>query len=174
MKLQKRLALSTAALLLTAITAWAGIRTDYDHNVNFAQYHTYSWGKVQTANDLWTNRVKEDVNSQLTAKGWTEVPSGGQLLVTARGGVHNKQQLETFYNGLGGWRRFGGFGMATTDVDNYKVGTLVVEIWDAQSKNLIWRGMATDTLSSNSDKDIKSLDKNVRKMFEHFPPESAK
>jgi hypothetical protein len=175
MRLQKRFALSLAGFLLTAATAWAGVKTDYDHNANFAQYKTYSWGKIQTANGLWDERVKDAVAAQLAAKGLTEVPSGGDVLVAARDAIHNQQQLNTFYDGFGGRRWFGGgMGMATTTVDNYKVGTLVVELFDGHSKNLIWRGSASDTLSGNSDKNIKSLDKNVQKMFEHFPPEPKK
>jgi hypothetical protein len=45
-------------------------------------------------------------------------------------------------------------------------------MFDGGNKNMIWRGVSTDTLSTNSDKNIKSLDKNVHKMFEHFPPTS--
>jgi hypothetical protein len=37
---------------------------------------------------------------------------------------------------------------------------------------LIWQGSASDTLSSNADKNIKNLDKGVQKMFKHFPPET--
>jgi len=174
MKLQNRFAVSLAALLLTAVTAWAGINTDYDHNVNFAQYKTYSWGKIQTANGLWDELVKSAVVSQLAAKGWTEVPSGGDVVIAARDAIHNQQELNTFYDGFGGRRWGGGMGMSTTTVDNYKVGTLLVELFDGHSKNLIWRGSASNTLSSNADKNIKSLDKNVQKMFEHFPPEPKK
>jgi hypothetical protein len=47
-------------------------------------------------------------------------------------------------------------------------------MFDGQSKNLIWRGAVSDTLSNNQDKNIKSLDKNVQKMFGHFPPEPKK
>lgn len=174
MKLQNRLTLFVAGLLLTAATAWAGITTDYDHHANFAGYKTYSWGKVQTANGLWDERVKRAIDEQLAAKGWAEVPAGGEAVVTARDAIQNEQELNTFYDGFGGWRRGGGFGISTTTVDNYQVGTLIVEMFDGNSKNLIWRGSATGTLSSNSDKNIKSLDKNVQKMFNHFPPEPKK
>jgi uncharacterized protein DUF4136 len=174
MKVQRRFALSIAGLLLTAVTAWAGITTDYDHNVNFAQTKTYTWGKIQTANGLWDERVKNAVASHLAAKGWTEVPSGAEVVVAARDAIHNQQQLNTFYDGFGGRRFGGGMGMSTTTVDTYKVGTLIVEMFDGQSKNLIWRSAASNTLSSNADKNIKSLDKNVQKMFEHFPPEPKK
>jgi hypothetical protein len=174
MKVQKRFALSLATVLLTAVTAWAGVSTDYDHHVDFAHYKTYSWGKIQTANGLWDDRVKDAIASQLSAKGWTEVPSGGDVVIAARDAIHNQQQLNTFYDGFGGRRWFGGMGMSTTTVDNYKVGTLIVEMFDGQSKNLIWRGAVSDTLSNNQDKNIKSLDKNVQKMFGHFPPEPKK
>ncbi len=41
-----RVALSLAVLLLMAGAAWAKIKTDYDHNANFARYKTYSWEKI--------------------------------------------------------------------------------------------------------------------------------
>lgn len=65
-----------------------------------------------------------------------------------------------------------GFGNATTMVENYKVGTLVVDLFDSKTKTLIWRGSASDTLSNKSANNIKNLDKGVQKMFEHFPPQS--
>jgi Domain of unknown function (DUF4136) len=169
MRVQKGLALSIAAVLLAGTTAWAGVNVDYDHGVNFAQYKTYSWGKIQTANGLWDQRVKSAIDSQLAAKGFTEVPSGGNIVVMARGAIHNQQELETFYDGLGGWR-FGGLGTSTTTVDTYKIGTLIVEMFDGNSKSLIWRGVSSGTLSNNSDKNIQSLDKDIQKMLEHFPP----
>jgi hypothetical protein len=170
MKAQIRLAVLFAGFLFTAVAAWAGVTTDYDHNVNFTQYKTYSWGKIQTANGLWDDRVKSAIANQLAAKGFSEVPSGGEVVVTARDAIQNQQQLNTFYDGFGGGRRFGGgMGMSTTSVDNIKVGTLLVQLFDGQSRNLVWSASATDTLSKNPDKNIKSLDKNVQKMFDHFP-----
>jgi len=74
----------------------------------------------------------------------------------------------------GGWRWGGGFGEATTNVDHYRVGTLVVDLFDARTKKLVWRGSASDTLSNKSDKNIKDLDKGVQKMFDHFPPGEKK
>lgn len=62
--------------------------------------------------------------------------------------------------------------MSTTTVDTYKLGTLIIDVVDGQSRNLIWRSAASDTLSSKPNKNIKILDKNVQKMFQHFPPSS--
>ena len=114
------------------------------------------------------------VNAALTEKGLTPVESGGDIAIVAMEMTKNQQTLNTFYDGFGGgwgWRRFGGgFGDATTTTENYKVGTLVVDLFDANTKKLIWRGSSSDTLSDKSDKNIKELDKDVKKMFDHFPP----
>jgi hypothetical protein len=47
-------------------------------------------------------------------------------------------------------------------------------MFDAQSKELVFRGSSSDTLSDKSDKNIKNLNKGVEKMFNHFPPEAKK
>ena len=94
--------------------------------MNFAQYQTNSWAKVQTANSIWDQRVKDAVSSQMAAKGWTEDLSGGDVVLTAHQTTHKKQDFETFYDGFGSWR-WGEFGNATTTVDTYKVGTRVVD-----------------------------------------------
>ena len=101
------------------------------------------------------------------------VPSGGDVEVFAIETTQTQQTLDTFYSGFGGGRRWGGFGGgfgdATTTVETYKVGTLVIDLFDAKTKKLIWRSSSSDTLSDNADKNTKNLDKGVNKMFQHFP-----
>jgi hypothetical protein len=162
---------------LTAASLAQQVKTDYDHSANFGQYKTYSWEKVQTRDPLLVDRIKNAVNGALTAKGWTQVDSGGDVSIVAMEITKNQQTLNTFYDGFGGGWRFGGFGGlgdATTTTETYKVGDLVVDLFDAKTKNLIWRGSSSDTLSNNADKNTKNLDKGVQKMFAHFPPEAKK
>jgi hypothetical protein len=176
MTMQHKIAASLGVVLLAATASFAQqVKTDYDRSADFSQYKTYSWEKVQTQNPLWVDRIKEAVDTALSAKGWTQVPSGGSVAIVAIEMTKNQQTLNTFYNGFGGgWRWGGGFGGSTTTVDNYRIGTLVVDLFDANSKKLIWRGSSSDTLSSKSDKNIKELDKGVEKMFDHFPPSETK
>jgi len=174
MKLQSKIATSAGLMLLLACVSFAQhVKTDYDHSANFGQYKTYSWEKVQTKDQLLVDRIKDAVNSALAAKGWTLVPSGGDVEVFAIETTQNQQTLDTFYNGFGGGRRwggFGGFGDATTTVETYKVGALVIDLFDAKTEKLLWRSSSSDTLSDNPDKNTKNLDKGVNKMFKHFPP----
>jgi hypothetical protein len=180
MKLKKVLFVLIAAIFLFASNSPAQqVKTDYDRTANFSQYKTYSWEHVKTKDPLDVDRIKSAVNAALAAKGWTEVESAGDVSIVAIEMTRDQQTLNTFYDGFGGgwgWRRFGGggFAEATTTTETYKVGTLVVDLFDTKSKKLLWRGASSDTLSNNSDKNIKNLDKGVEKMFKKFPPGSSK
>ena len=179
MKLQKICLVVIGMLFLSAGVSAQQVKTDFDRSTNFAQYKTYSWEQVKTKDALDVDRIKSAVNAALAAKGWTQVDSGGDVSIVAMEITRNQQTLNTFYDGFGGgwgWRRFGGggFGEATTTTDTYKVGTVVVDLFDTKTKQLIWRGSSSDTLSNNSDKNIKNLDKGVTKMFKNFPPSPKK
>ena len=176
MKIRTCWALIAATVLLTG-AAWASITTDYDHDADFSNYKTYSWGHLETGDSIWDRRVKNAVDSQLAAKGWRQVESGGDVVVNAFGKTRREQDVHVSWSGLGRgplWSPFGDtFGGATATRDTYDVGTLAVAMSDATSKNLIWRGVLSGTLSSRPDEDTKKLDKDVEKMFKHFPPRSS-
>ena len=183
MKAQKVVFVLIGMMLLFAGKSSAGqVKTDYDRSADFGRYKTYSWEKVKTQDPLNVERIKNAVNADLAAKGWSQVNSGGDISIMAMEITHDQQTLNTFYDGFGGgwgWRRFGGggfggLGEATTTTETYKVGTLVVDLFDAKTKQLVWRGNSSDTLSNNSNKNIQNLDKDVAKMFKQFPPDSSK
>ncbi len=121
--------------------------------------------------------LEVQVDAQLAAKGWTQIDSGGDVAIVAIATSHTERTLQTFYDGMGGgwrWRGFGGMGEATTTEQDYKEGTLVIDMYDGKTKQLIWRGSSEDTVSNSADKNEKNLDKGVAKMFKKFPPQSAK
>jgi hypothetical protein len=173
-----RLAVCSLFFLAMLEAAFAQhVQTDFDHQANFNQYKTYSWEEIKPANSLWDARIQSAVDEQLAAKGWTKVASGGDVAVVAIKTTQTQRTLQTFYDGFGGgwrWRGFGGIGEATTTEQDYKEGTLVVDLYDAKTKQLIWRGSAEDTVSDKAAKNEKNLDKGVAKMFKKFPPDSAK
>ena len=173
MRFRKMLVIPLFLVALTTAVFADHVAVDYDHAANFNQVKTYSWSKVHTANSIWDDRVKDAIDKELAAKGWTRVPSGGDVAVVAVEKTSIHQQYDTFYDGFGGWRRWGGIGDSTTTVDNYKVGTLIVSMFNGNSKQLIWRGTSSSDLSANPDKNTKKLDQDVQKMFKHFPPRTA-
>src|ERR1700731_4768404 len=84
MKPALRTAVCTLFFLATLAAAFAQhVKTDFDHQANFSQYKTYSWQEIKPANSLWDARIKNAVDAQLTAKGWTQVESGGDVAIVA-------------------------------------------------------------------------------------------
>ena len=151
------------------------IRTDYDRKADFSQYKTFSFDKIETKDTLWVDRITAAVGSALTARGLKRVKTGGDIAVIAIGMTADRQTLNTFYDSFGGgwgWRRWGGddFGESTTSTETYRIGTLVVDLFDRKTKTLLWRGSASRTLSNSSAKNIRTFRKSVDKLFKDFPP----
>jgi len=146
--------------------------TDYDRTVQFSNYHSFFILKGNpSGNPLMDQRATADVESALMAKGWMELPEGeGQTAVVVHAATKTKHTYDTFYDGWGGWRwRWGGFGDATTFVEDYKVGTLVVDIFDSSTKQAIWHGFASDALSDNAKSNAQATEEAVDKLFRNFP-----
>jgi Domain of unknown function (DUF4136) len=159
--------ISLVAGLAMVASGWAAaqnIHTDYDHHANFSQYHTYSFKQVKLPNQLWDQRAKDAVSKDLDKLGLKQVPDGGDLAVSVVGTTQQQQQLNTFYTdpGWGGWGWWGwGPQEATTTTTTYQTGTLVIDMFDANAKRLVFRGTADGTLSGDPQKNEKKLDKAV-------------
>jgi hypothetical protein len=170
---------AAVAVFTTACGYSIKTATDYDRNVSFSNYHSFSILKGNSSgNPLMDQRAQEDVSNALMTKGWIDVPAGeAQATVVVHATTRTKHTYETLYDGWGGWgwRRGwgGGFGGATTFVNDYKVGTLVVDIFDAKTKEGIWHGTASDALSDNAKSNAQATEQAIDKMFSHFPPGSA-
>jgi hypothetical protein len=175
MRKKMKIFLSALAVVmaLSVIGLADDIHTDYDKKADFSHYHTYTWHKVKATNSLWEQRITDAVDKDLQAKGWQKVDSDGDVAITAIGATQDKQEYQTFYNGFEpgwGWWGWRGPRNETTEVINYRTGTLVLDMYDTNSKRLIWRGTASDTVDKKPEKNEKKLEKAVDKMLDKFPP----
>ena len=173
-----------AAFTLAGSVAFAqDVKVDFDKDANFGVIKTFAL-KIGTSwnNPIGEKRVVEEMEQALTEKGWKKADeASADAIVVLHGATSVKKDLNTFYSGgMGGygygWRGMGGMGMGTssTTVSEYTVGTLVVDIFNAKSKQLMFRGTASDELSDKPEKNQKKLAKASDKMFKDFPPGSAK
>jgi len=169
-----------AALSLIGVTAFAqDVKVDFDKDANFGALKTFA-ARIGTSwnNPLSEKRVLGEIEQTLTEKGWKKAAdeASADAVVVLHGATQVKKDLNTFYSGgYGGygWRGFGGgMGTATTTTSEYTVGTLVVDIFNAKSKQLVFRGTAQDELSDKPEKNQKKLAKASDKMFKDFPPGS--
>ena len=178
----RTLAVAAALSFVSAAAFAQDVKVDFDKAADFAKYKTFAI-KLGTSwnNPLGEKRVLAEIQQGLTEKGWTATTDDAKAdaIVVLHGATEKQKSLNTFYSGgyggygwRGGWG--GGMGTSTTTVDEYTVGTLVVDIFDSKSKQLVYRGTATDELSNKPEKNAKKLAKASDKLFKDFPPGSAK
>ncbi len=64
--------------------------------------------------------------------------------------------------------------MGSAELTDYKVGTLVVDVFDTKAKALVFRGVASGEMADKAEKNEKKADKAVAKILKDFPPEARK
>ena len=182
----RRLYLAALVVMLLMLAACASPRvyTDHDPGVQWGQYHSYSWReKAEKAPPLVAQRIVDAVDAQLRAKGWTRMEEGADVVLAAHVASRQEYELDTFYDDpfwggwgwRGGWGHYWGVGAGfdTTRVRSYTVGTLVLDMFDAKTKQAIWRGTAEGTVPKKPEKLTADIQVAVAKIFEDFPPGSA-
>lgn len=164
-----------AAALVGAGCSTLEISTDYDKGVDFSQYRTFSYKDTgEIKDDLWAKRIENVLSDALAAKGLKRVESGGDVWLVAHPRLSKQTQINTYNTGWGygyGWYG-GGMGMTTSTVSEIPVGTLVVDLVDGKKKDMVWRGIAKDTLKTSAAPEER--EKNLRdvaaKLFAGYPP----
>lgn len=174
----------TAVLVALALTACGGgidVKTDYDPAAAQAMnsYKTYSWAHAkrdQTVSTLNAQRIVDAVDNALKTKGFQKVESGGdfQVAFIATTAAQTDYTTTNDYYGYGWGRWYGGGGMSTshTTAYNWTQGTLVLDIVDGKSNQMVYRSTAT----AEVDQDLAPAERQTRlnqgalQMLAKFPP----
>jgi hypothetical protein len=147
------------------------VKYNFMPGTDSAKYHTYKWVVIEGGshpNQIADSQIKSSVDSQLAAKRLTKTDGDtADLLIGYQVAVDKEKQWNAYSMGA---PRFGGTGTATSSTISN--GTLVLDIYDPTSKQLIWTGTATKTLNPSSDqeKNQKNLDKAMAKLLKNYPP----
>jgi len=179
----------TALSLLAAVSvvACGGVKynSNFDPQASFDGFNTYAWAQrtptgdddPRVYNDIVDRRIKLAADQALEAKGYQQSNSP-TFFVAWHGAIDGKMNVTTINNHYGygwGYYRYGGMGMGTsqTYVNEWDEGTLLIDIIDAQSNNLVWRGTATAELrqSQNPEQQQQRLNEILAKLLERFPPQ---
>jgi Domain of unknown function (DUF4136) len=173
---QSFVTLAVLAFLLFLATSAPTVAQDVKYNfmpgTDFSKYHTYKWVTIAGAshpNQIVDQEIKQAVDNQLAAKGLTKTDSDkAGLYIGYQIALDQERQWNAF--GMGGIRWGGGMGSATSSTITN--GTLVLDMYDPTTKELVWTGNATKTLdpSSNQEKNMKNLDKAMAKLLKNYPP----
>jgi len=188
----KRYAGFALLLLLVAGCATVDVSYDFDQQFNFAGIKTYDWLSVPDKtpwNELTLKHINYAVNNELQAKGLTMTPGNPDVLIALHGGKEKRVDVQewgysfddsNFSHGgyfPGRWRAdASGPGYTEyrrgTDTYEYELGTLIIDIVDAEKKSLVWRGTAVGVVEPG--RTMEQINETVKKMLVNFPPVQKK
>jgi hypothetical protein len=165
---KKILAILASMLLMPIAMLAQQVSVNCNHSQSFAQYHTYAWGSQnqnQIQNSILAQVAQQDINNAMQAKGLQMVQESQNpdLILTANGGLRQQTSYSAW-----GMRGIGG-GMGGITPEQNVEGTMIVDLYDAKSKSLVWRGIAQNTLNNNGNKNQQMVEKAVQKMFKQWP-----
>jgi hypothetical protein len=155
------------------------VQTDYDPAADFTRLRTYAWqphparadGDPRINNDLVDTRVRTAVDRVLHARGYQAVAEGEpdfrvSYIVT----LDTKTDIHTVPVSYGwGWW---GFPATETYVDQYEQGTLILDVINASTNKLIWRGSAAARVveGGTPKQRTQRINEAVERILERFPP----
>jgi hypothetical protein len=160
------------ALMAGIVTTGQDVRYNFMPGTDFSKYHSYKWVNIEGGahpNQIVDAQIKQSVDSQLASKGLAKTDSDKpDLLIGYQVAVNQEKQWNGY--GMGGGLRWGGMASATSST--ISVGTLVLDMYDPRTKQLVWTGNATKTIdpSSNQEKNQKNLNKAMQKLLKNYPP----
>jgi hypothetical protein len=161
---------------IALLTCGVAIAQDVKYNsmpgTDFSKYHTYKWVPIEGAshpNQIVDAEIKQAVDAQLSTKGMTKTDDEkADLYVGYQIAVDQEKQWNAY--GMGGGLRWGG--MASATQSTISIGSLVIDMYDPGTKQLVWTGTASKSLdpSSNQQKNQNNLNKAMAKLLKNYPP----
>ncbi len=201
MKYSKALSLLSVFTFIAVCAVGQEVHYNYARGTNFAAYKTYEWVEFPSASNMTieskgplaglSNVVSQDqliaqdikraVDEQLAQKGLRKVEKNGDLLVSYHAAVDEEKRVNLSGSGWSpgrGWGTGGGWWDASVQgqTSSIPIGALVIDLYDAAKKLLVWRGDATKTIELKKDpeKNYKNLQKAMTKLFKNYPPQTTK
>ena len=166
--MKNRITVAVAVLMTTALVHAQKVNVDSDPAAPFATYKTYAWtGGTPAPNALSEQRLHASVDGRLAARGLAMNTTAPDVIVATHVTTKERQEVIATGFGYGPWGFGGGYGGAS--VQTYVEGTLVLDLYDAKTKKMVWRGIATATASDKPTKNTDKMNKALDKMFEKFP-----
>ena len=157
------------------------VHHDVDRSADFAAYKTFSWvdstntvsgedGEPISPNKSESELIKSLTNKLLAEKGLKLDPDNPDIFVTGHLGTERKIDVTGQGYSYGG--EYSGWQDAGIGLYAYKEGTLIIDLVDARTKNLVWRGVALGAMISGTKRErAKLITKSLEEMFEKYPPQ---
>lgn len=189
-----------ATLLLSSCGPSLQLTTDFDRTIDFSKYKSFGIYNLaieaQTISDLNRTRIHNAIRAAMKARGLSESTTPdiwvNALAVVDTREQHSSTTMTTGMGmgmgmGMGGFHRPYGWGMmggpmmmtgtsvahTTHNVDIYHKGSLIIDIIDGRTHNLVWHATGRRKIDKKfrREADTKIM-KYVEQMLTDFPPET--
>lgn len=191
----RKLAVIVLAAILMVSCSSVKVTTDYDKTVDFTQFKTLEyWGwsndSDQLLNRFDKDRIESAFNEEFKKRGIDVVEKGnGDMIVslfilteqktsksattTAMGGVYGDYGYGGFYDYGPGYGWGTGHSTTTFHEHEYTVGTLVISVFDAKKKELIWEAVGEGTVDDNPQSRDEGIPEAVEQIMKDYPVQTA-
>lgn len=170
------LALATlAAGCATAMT----VSSHVDRAIDFSRYHTYDWGPADALptgdprldrDPFFQDHVQGEVEKALAVRGFAGPTSvTPDLLIHYHASINERINVSRVDSNYGYQ-----YDNGAPVISNYEAGTLVLDIVDARTNRVIWRGWAQESVEdvlNNQDRMAKKIHEAVTRMLAMMPPQ---
>ena len=172
------LVLAGAVAAATAYASSITVESKADPGADFSRYKTYSWTEMkEVRSEAVKKRITSAVDAQLKRKGFVRKDDGAADLRVAVHPSLSKEYPANSYDpgweyGWGTWAPpFGDIGTGSSLGQSIPIGTVMVDLVDASTKKLVWRGAARSPLDSEASAEQKQelVDDAMEKLFKKFP-----
>lgn len=187
--MKKQLLITLGLILVFSAGIFAQkVKVDFDKEVDFSKYKTYTflgWQDDidQIVNDFDQKRIRDAFKEQMDMRNLEKVEGNADMTLSLYLVIDQKTSVTgytNYYGGAGmGYRRGGGgwgMGHSTTNYteNDYLEGTMVLDVFDGQSKEQVWQAVGVGTVQEKPEKREKSIPKSVKKLMKKFPIEPVK
>lgn len=160
-------------LVLTSCTPGITVQTDYDRDVNIKQYTTYGWADNKDMeaknnplyyNELNDKRIKTTVEDELAKKGYVLTTQNPELILHYHLLAEKQNELRTDPYGVYGpyWIQ------PHVNSYYYTEGTIIIDIMEAKTNNLAWRGWATSIIDNNRELNEAVMKEAIQFIFKEY------
>jgi hypothetical protein len=150
----------------------------FDKNANFYNFKTYKWVSIENGqhlDDLTADQLLATLDVELAKKGLTKSSSDpADLFIAYQIARSDAKHFSQYTVGAASGSAAGATsGTAGATITTVHSGQLVLDMYDAAKKQLVWRGILSNAIDADAkpDKKQKHMDKAVEKLLKDYPPQ---
>ncbi len=186
------LAISVAIVLSSCSST--KFTVDKNDKIDFTKYTTFQYyGWAEESNKLLTpfdqERIEKAFGAELEKRGLTYQEGTGDLIITLYIVTEQKTKTTATTTTMGGGYGYGGYygygpaygwggGMSSSHTTyneyDYVIGTLIIDVYDASDKKLIWESVAKGTINEKTKGREQRINSTVSKMMIKYPVAAPK